>query len=359
MESVPQPQNWWRDIDGCAAAHITERMVALRPKAATVINGAFSTMGCAVRPEHYDLSRGSLVIARPVRTAAQGEFRRSSQHLISEELQWGIRMVSELFGPCALGCALPVIHRAGVASTSSGSGRRSHMGCPVRTPRWRPASRPRSGTVGSGKVGVCEQSAPPSCQAATSLSPSERRSPSSEFRAAAFARWLAGPDGRWIGRRHGRRQDRRWAKSWSPEQISNRLCVDFPDDESMRISHEAIYQALYVQGRGALRRERTACLRTGRALRVPRARTQVTGKNFVTPEVMISERPAEAADRAAIGSLVERTTRFTMLLYLPRMQGYGSEPRVKNGPGRILASVATPMRLGSCDGSSRTKARVR
>ena len=74
---------------------------------------------------------------------------------------------------------------------------------------------------------------------------------------------------RWIGRRHGRRKDRRWANSWSPEQIANRLRVDFPDDGSMRISHEAIYQALYVQGHGALRRELTACLRTGRALRVP------------------------------------------------------------------------------------------
>jgi hypothetical protein len=63
------------------------------------------------------------------------------------------------------------------------------------------------------------------------------------------------PDVRWIGRRHGRRQDRRWAKSWSPQQIANRLRVDFPHDETMRISHEAIYQALYMQGRGALRRE--------------------------------------------------------------------------------------------------------
>jgi len=159
---------------------------------------------------------------------------------------------------------------------------------------------------------------------------------------------VRGPQVRWIGRRHGRRQDRRWAKAWSPEQISGRLRLDFPDDESMRISHEAIYQALYVQGRGALRRELVACLRTGRTLRVPRARAQGRGKKFVTAEVMISERPAEADDRAvpghwegdlilglessAIGTLVERTTRFTMLLHLPRMQGHGDQPREKNGP---------------------------
>jgi len=159
---------------------------------------------------------------------------------------------------------------------------------------------------------------------------------------------VPGPDVRFIGRRHGRRTDRRWAKAWSPEQISNRLRIDFPDDETMRISHEAIYQALYIQGRGALKRELVACLRTGRALRVPRARTGQRGKKFVTPEILISERPAEADDRAvpghwegdlilglgssAIGTLVERSTRFTMLLHLPRMDGHGTEPRVKNGP---------------------------
>ena len=112
---------------------------------------------------------------------------------------------------------------------------------------------------------------------------------------------VPGPKVHWNGRRHGRRQDRRWAASWSPEQIANRLRVDFPDDASMRISHEAIYQALYVQGRGALRRELVACLRTGRALRVPRARTRGRGKNFINSEIMISERPAEAKDRAVPG----------------------------------------------------------
>src|SRR5213592_592067 len=105
---------------------------------------------------------------------------------------------------------------------------------------------------------------------------------------------VRGPVVAWKGRRHGRRQDRRWATAWSPEQIARRLRLDVPDDETMRISHEAIYQALYVQGRGALKRELVACLRTGRALRVPRARTRGRGKKFVTPEIMISERPAEA-----------------------------------------------------------------
>jgi IS30 family transposase len=159
---------------------------------------------------------------------------------------------------------------------------------------------------------------------------------------------IAGPSVSWKGRRHGPRQDRRWASAWSPEQIAHRLRLDFPNDGTMRISHEAIYQSLYIQGRGALRRELTACLRTGRALRVPRARTRGRGKAFIVPEIMISERPAEVGDRAvpghwegdlilgldssAIGTLVERTTRFTMLLHLPRMAEHGVGARVKNGP---------------------------
>ena len=107
--------------------------------------------------------------------------------------------------------------------------------------------------------------------------------------------------GRWKGRNKPHRGDCPWVLGWSPEQISQRLKADFPDDESMRISHEAIYQALYVQSRGALKRELVACLRTGRALRVPRARTNQRGKKFLTPEILISERPAEADDRAVPG----------------------------------------------------------
>jgi len=161
----------------------------------------------------------------------------------------------------------------------------------------------------------------------------------------------------WKGRNKPHRGDRRWVQAWSPEQISNRLKIDFPDDESMRISHEAIYQALYVQARGALKRELVACLRTGRALRVPRARTKRKTWAHVTPEVMISERPAEADDRAvpghwegdlliglersAIGTLVERTTRFTMLIHLPREAGFGTIPRTKNGPPLAGYGAAT------------------
>ncbi len=162
-------------------------------------------------------------------------------------------------------------------------------------------------------------------------------------------RAISGPrQAPFIGRNKPHRGDRQWVKGWSPEQISKRLKIEFPDDESMHLSHEAIYQALYIQGRGALKRELVSCLRTGRALRVPRARAQAKAWAHVSEEVMISSRPAEAQDRAvpghwegdlliglnrsAIGTLVERSTRFTMLVYLPREKGYGVIPRTKNGP---------------------------
>jgi transposase, IS30 family len=125
---------------------------------------------------------------------------------------------------------------------------------------------------------------------------------------------------------------------WSPEQISVLLRQQFPDDPEMRVSHETIYQSIYVQGRGALRRELASCLRTGRALRKPR-RKDGERRGRIKDMVMISERPAEAADRAvpghwegdliigsrgsAIGTLVERSTRFVLLLHLPA--GHGAD----------------------------------
>ncbi|GAB2984528.1 hypothetical protein GCM10017788_40680 [Amycolatopsis acidiphila] len=116
----------------------------------------------------------------------------------------------------------------------------------------------------------------------------------------------------------------------SPEQISRRLLIDFPDDPEMRVSHETIYQSLYVQGRGALKRELVQCLRTGRALRKPHRKADERRSRHAGA-VSISERPAEVEDRAvpghwegdlitgagngsAIGTLVERATGFVMLL---------------------------------------------
>ena len=123
-------------------------------------------------------------------------------------------------------------------------------------------------------------------------------------------------------------------QEWSPEQISRRLAKQFPDDPEMRVSHETIYQALFVQGRGGLKRELIACLRTGRALRKPRHQVGQRRGSAIVDKVMISDRPAAVEDRAvpgdwegdlitgahnktAIGTLVERTTRFVMLLHLP------------------------------------------
>jgi IS30 family transposase len=145
---------------------------------------------------------------------------------------------------------------------------------------------------------------------------------------------------------------------WSPEQISNRLRLDYPDDESMRISDEAIYQSLYVQSRGALRRELTAHLRTGRAIRKPARRVSGTGTRLLAPELMISSRPAEVADRAvpghwegdlivgirsksAIGTLVERSTRFVILLHLPADH---SAPTVRDAIATTILTLPAQLR---------------
>jgi IS30 family transposase len=157
----------------------------------------------------------------------------------------------------------------------------------------------------------------------------------------------------WKGLNKPHRADRRWSLAWSPEQIAQRLKVDFPDDESMRISHEAIYQSLFIEGRGALKRELVACLRTGRALREPRARSRNKAQGHVTADVVLRERPAEAEDRAvpghwegdliigtgrsAIGTLVERSSRSTLLVHLPREQA-GARSRMSRTGRRSAAT---------------------
>lgn len=172
----------------------------------------------------------------------------------------------------------------------------------------------------------------------------------------------------WKGLNKSPRADRRWSFCWSPQQISERLKIDFPDDEGMRISHEAIYQALFIEGRGALKRELVACLRTGRALRRPRERSRNKPQGHVTADVVISERPAEASDRAvpghwegdlligtgrsAIGTLVERKSRSTILVHLPRMDGWGEQAPVKNGPalngyGAVAMNAALIASIGT------------
>ena len=156
------------------------------------------------------------------------------------------------------------------------------------------------------------------------------------------------PAPRFTGNNKPHRRDRAWMWAWSPEQISGRLKLDFPDDESMRISHEAIYQSLYIEGRGALRRELVWSLRTGRALRAPRERSRRKTWAHVTPGTLISQRPPEVEDRAvpghwegdlmiglersAVGTVVERVTKFTLLVHLPREDGWFPGHRTRNGP---------------------------
>jgi IS30 family transposase len=138
----------------------------------------------------------------------------------------------------------------------------------------------------------------------------------------------------------------------SPEQVSHRLVKDFPDDESMRVSHETIYQALYFQARGGLKREVAHALRSGRTRRRPHRAPGQRTHRFVDPMIMISERPAEIEDRAvpghwegdlivgeanktAIATLVERATRYTMLVHLP--DGHHAEA-VRDG---LIATIST------------------
>lgn len=160
---------------------------------------------------------------------------------------------------------------------------------------------------------------------------------------------IIGPDGpAWDGKNKPHRGDREWVTAWSPQQIANRLPVDFPDDPTMRISHEAIYQALYVESRGGFDRKQSWHLRRGRTKRMPRARTRQETWAHVTAETVLSKRPEEAEDRkiaghwegdliiglkrSAVATLIERSTRYAILVHLPRQTGYGLIPPKKNGP---------------------------
>jgi len=134
--------------------------------------------------------------------------------------------------------------------------------------------------------------------------------------------------------------ERRLAQRWSPQQFSARLVCDYPDEPEIRVSHETNYRSLFVQARGALRRELATCLRSGRTQRGSHKRTEYSGTGRLREMVMISQRPAEASDRAipghwegdllmgnsgrsAIGTLVERSSRYVILVHLP--EGHTAE----------------------------------
>ena len=145
---------------------------------------------------------------------------------------------------------------------------------------------------------------------------------------------------------------------WSPEQISKTLLIQFPAQPEMQVSHETIYQALYVQGRGELRRELTRALRTGRARRIPRRRPDQRQPRFTAPMVMISQRPAEAGDRAVpghwegdliigkdqasqIGTLVERASRYVLLVHLPASR---DAETVRDALAATMATLPTELK---------------
>ena len=150
-------------------------------------------------------------------------------------------------------------------------------------------------------------------------------------------------------------------RKYSPQQIAQRLRIEYPNDPEMWVSHETIYQSLFVQGRGTVRKELHRCLRSGRAVRRPQGRGRVQGRGRIPNMVMISARPAEIEDRAvpghwegdlligkqnrsAIGTLVERSTRYVLLCRLPN--GYSAEAvrdaitkRIKTLPTQLHQSL--------------------
>jgi len=150
--------------------------------------------------------------------------------------------------------------------------------------------------------------------------------------------------------------ERRLLERWSPQQIAARLVCDYPDDLTMRVSHETIYRTLFVQARGALHHELTACLRTGRVHRRPQKRREPAGQGRIQHMVPISARPASVADRAvpghwegdlllgrqsAIGTLVERASRYVMLVPLPHGR---TAPAVRTALTRAVIRLPTELR---------------
>mgnify|MGYP001672329652 CR=1 FL=1 len=174
---------------------------------------------------------------------------------------------------------------------------------------------------------------------------------------------VAGPGTRqWEGLSEPHRAGRCWSKAWGPERVSGRLSIGFPGNEFMWISPEALHHVLFIEGCGELKRDLVTCLRTGRVLRIPRQRSRDKPQGHVVADVVISERPAEADDRAgsgrwegdliigtgrsAIGALVGRYSRATVLVRLPRLEGWGQSSPVENGPslgGYGAAAMSTAL----------------